>query len=255
MTDRTCLSYWFPILQKAGLPVPRTEIVRTECRLWEILDGQMPEGWKEFLAELRTAVDKIGVPAFLRTGQTSGKHRWKRTCFLTDAAKLQDHVADLIEFSALADFMGLATDVWAVREMLPTEPLCVLPAYGEFPLVKEVRCFVRGGEVVCWHNYWPEKAIYEGFLRRGRSLNSEGRSLPQNYADIVRATHDLNTKSFLPLAKRVAEAFAGDGAWSVDLLPTKDGRWFWFVTDMAEASKSFHWEGCEHAASFASRRA
>lgn len=35
-------------------------------------------------------------------------------------------------------------------------------------------------------------------------------------------------------------------AWSVDVLETRRG---WFVTDMAEAARSFHWPGCEHAGS------
>lgn len=47
----------------------------------------------------------------------------------------------------------------------------------------------------------------------------------------------------------VLAAHAGSvvgGAWSVDILETERG---WMVTDMAEAHKSFHWEGCPHAGS------
>ena len=43
--NRNCLSYWFPKLLAAGVPVPRTEIVKTDAELIAILDGQLPDGW------------------------------------------------------------------------------------------------------------------------------------------------------------------------------------------------------------------
>ncbi len=48
----------------------------------------------------------------------------------------------------------------------------------------------------------------------------------------------------LSLARRVADLFNGDGAWSVDLLPTERG---WFITDMAIMERSFHWPDCPYA--------
>lgn len=251
--NKTCLSYWFPKLLDGGLPVPKTEIVKTNVDLVSLFDGEDPEGWPAFLEEMKGAVRKIGLPCFLRTGQSSGKHRWKHTCHLTDVDLLPWHIASLVEWSHVVDFFGLAHDVWVVRELLPTKPLCVLPAYGDFPLVPEARCFVSDGKVSCWHPYWPEQAIREGFpyapMEPGSQLVDEEawearRELPDNFAEIVRSAHDLPANEFLPLAQRVADVFKGDGAWSVDLLPTERG---WFVTDMAEAKKSFHWEGCEMA--------
>ncbi len=41
------------------------------------------------------------------------------------------------------------------------------------------------------------------------------------------------------LASRAGAAIGG--AWSVDILETTRG---WFVTDMAEAHKSYHWPTC-----------
>ncbi len=150
----------------------------------------------------------------------------------------------------MVDFLGLPTDVWAVRELLPTRPLCHLPCYDGMPLVPEVRCFIENGEVVCWHPYWPEGAIREGFPREcenPRSLLDPSvpavfrSKLPENFEEIVRACHDLDPSEFLPIAQRVADHFRADGAWSVDLLPTDRG---WFVTDMALAEESFHWPEC-----------
>ena len=46
MTDDAlcCLSYWFPLIERAGLPVPKTEIVHS-CELVGLLDGEKPDGF------------------------------------------------------------------------------------------------------------------------------------------------------------------------------------------------------------------
>ena len=161
MIDRNCLSYWFPKLVDAAIPVPRTEIVTTDLELIRVLYGR-PSGpdaeafdaaYRAFLREVAHHADSIGFPCFLRTGQTSGKHEWKNTCFLPDAEQIMKSVPALIEFSALADMMGLRTNVWAIREYLPVEPVAVLPRYGDMPLVPEMRCFINKGEILCTHFY------------------------------------------------------------------------------------------------------
>ena len=38
--------------------------------------------------------------------------------------------------------------------------------YGNMPLVKEVRAFIRGGQVVCAHPYWPPGAVALDDTRR-----------------------------------------------------------------------------------------
>lgn len=238
MSDRTCLSYWLPKLQDAGLPVPRTEIIRTGVELTALLDGQMPFGFATFLASMRDATDRMGYPCFLRTGQTSGKHQWKDTCFLADPAKLGQHIANLVEFSALADFMGLQTNVWVVREMLPVTPVFVLPRYGFMPLVREVRCFIKGGKVICSHNYWPLVPI-----RDGLETPDTGRAMVLfDDADLLK-----DSERWMPLAQRAAKVFASDGPCPVDLLETKRGM---YITDMAEAAVSYHWPDCPHTKEF-----
>lgn len=102
---KACLSNWFPMIAAARLPVPKTRIIRTDCRLDEFLDGEEPKGIFDFILTLREAVGEIGLPAFLRTGQTSGKHEWKDTCLLTGntTTMLYEHVANIVEYSALAE--------------------------------------------------------------------------------------------------------------------------------------------------------
>lgn len=252
--DRNCLSYWFPRLLAAGLPVPRTKLLTMpeDCAaaIWAVLDGKCSKEQEQsidsFAGQLADAADEValGYPLFLRTGQFSGKHNWKETCFVAERKSLGRHVVTLAEMSEMFGMFGeLPWTVWAVRELLPTKPVCTLPNYGDFPLVPEARCFVRDGKVVCWHSYWPDKSIAAGFPVAGGLRDDDARELPSNFADIVRAAHDLDQSAFMPLAETVAKAFKGDGGWSVDLLPTERG---WFVTDMAIAERSFHWPECPH---------
>lgn len=243
MSERTCISYWLPKLQAAGIPTPRTEIIPCDFDLSLLLDGKTPEGFDDWLGVLSDAVFRMGTPCFLRTGQGSGKHNWRNTCYVADRAKLASHVASLVEWSHTVDFLGLPHDVWAVREMLPTSPVAVLDAYGNMPLVPEWRGFVRDGKVVCVHFYWPAKAICQGF-----------RSEPPNIGDIIEQSRcgGWIAPEATRLLDAAAIAFDGDGAWSVDVLQTRRG---YFVTDMAEAARSWHWPGCEHAESFKSKEA
>lgn len=241
--DRNCLSYWFPRLRAAGLPVPRTVIVKTEVEAVSPLDGTMPTA---FLKLLRAAGDKVGWPAFLRTGHTSGKHWWKRTCYVPSADRVARHVLALWEFSACAGEMGLPADVWCMRELLPTKPVFTAPAYGNMPICREFRAFVDGADVTCLHPYWPEEALMQGFpSEQGSNDWGEGESaydVPDDFEEKYAAlTHLRDDEETLV---RTLAGFAGaalGGAWSVDVLDTDRG---WYVTDVAEAARSFHWEGC-----------
>lgn len=256
--DKTCLSYWFPKLESAGLPVPGTRIVAfydraTHTGLGRMMDGELPdEAGQAFLTKLADAVAEIGCPCFLRTGLTSGKHDWKRTCYLTHADRLMQHVASLIEFSECADMLGLNWNVWAVRELLPTMPLCMLPCYGNMPLCREFRCFLDGDKIMCCHPYWPRGAVERGFPMANTDEPPTGvwdmsgpRALPADfdhlYSRVCLLGSDERT-TVMELAAKVGAAVGG--RWSVDILETQRG---WYVTDMAEMHKSYHWEGCENA--------
>lgn len=232
--DKTCLSYWFPKLEAAGLPVPRTILVEMSNEafrdVFRVFDGQdTTEVSRPFFDALRAATDAIGYPCFLRTGQTSGKHAWKNTCFLPDPKSLERHVVNIIEFSECVSLVGLPCNVWVAREMLPTKPLGVVPGYGNMPLCREFRFFVADGEVKCWHHYWPLESLEQG----GADLSLyDSLSSTDGYTEAV------------TLAHRAARAI--EGAWSVDVLETERG---WYVTDMAEAKKSYHQEDCEELSS------
>jgi hypothetical protein len=231
--DRNGLEWWFPRIEAAGLPVPKTIIIDAGeewYRICAILDGENPPGFSELRDKIAAAGDEVGWPAFLRTGQGSGKHQWKDTCFLPTYESIPSHVARLIEWSETVDMMGLPYRYWAVREMLPTMPVCKLTAYGDFPLCREFRFFTKGGKVQCQHEYWPADSIEQG----EPNCDFDESSLRMRSGDMEILTQ---------LAVRAAAACPEED-WSIDFLWTRRG---FFLTDMAIASRSFHWEGCEFA--------
>lgn len=281
--DPTCLTFWYPKLLAAGLPVPKTITIDAGPD-WPHMLGALdsPERHpvehargaaliEPVVAGIRAAADQLGgYPVFLRTGQTSGKHSWDRCCYLTESSAVPRHVAALIEFSEMADFMGLCYRYWCVREFLPTIPQAVLPAYGNMPVCREFRFFAhssnRGGTVDCFHEYWPRKSLEQGFPRKRCPAPPKG-AVSLLTETTLEAAHDLppdfdelcRNLSWLPacftsvlcaLARAAAQALGG--AWSVDILETRKG---WFITDMAEAGKSFHWPECPNAKEFARERA
>jgi len=237
--NRNCLSYWYPRLRAAGLPLPATMIVRTEVPLIELCDGQAPDGFDAFLQALHAAADGLGgYPVFLRTGQGSGKHDWKRTCFVQAAEELPAHVAALVEWSESVDFLGLPWNVWAVRQFLRLP--APFTAFGGMPVAPEWRFFVRDGQVVCRHFYWPADSIQHW---RGEP------ELPANWQAMLEDMQQVRAAD-AALLQRIAEraGAALGGAWSIDLCRDRDGT-YW-LTDCAEAARSFHWPGCPQAASF-----
>jgi hypothetical protein len=237
VTDKTNLSYWFPLIRDVGLPVPRTEIIEMPedvwMEAWQMFDGvafdAIPK-YKAWAEDFEKRVNAFGRPLFLRTGHTSGKHNWKETCAITPESSVMHHLYNIIEFSEIAGMMGeLPWRNWVLREMLPVKPYGVCRRYGDMPVVREFRVFVDGGKVECHHPYWPTKALQDGGVFMAE--------------DVLRRFHNFNDddelKRVLGLASDAGKAVGG--RWSVDMLETDRG---WFVTDMAEAEKSYHWEGC-----------
>lgn len=243
--EMNCLSYWFPkIVGIPGIKTPRTEIVQTKLPLWSLCDGKAPEPtdgetWHGFLDGLAEIAMRVGGggPVFMRTGQGSGKHEWRDTCFIGDATRetIGQHVCQLVEWSELVDMLGLPTNVWVIRELLPTKP--VFTAFRGMPITKERRYFIKDGKTVCRHPYWPAEAF-------------EGRSqAPAGWRDALEVMNNPTLEEWAELTElsdRVGAVIGGD--WSIDWLMTERG---WYLTDMAVAGDSYHWAGCAKAELFA----
>ena len=235
--EKTALSYWFPQIEAAGIPVPRTKILHmpkaAQQSIWHAFDGKddpdSNDAMKVFIGHVAEAAVEFGYPAFLRTDHTSGKHEWDRCCFLKSRDDIAQHLFNLAEYSEIVDLMGLPWDAWVVREFLPTKPLGRCPRYGNMPICREFRFFVDDGHVRCWHPYWPEFSL------------EQGGAIFENADYDALSLVDVDEEcGLIALAEKAGRAVGG--AWSIDILYTKRG---WYVTDMAEAANSWHeWPDC-----------
>ena len=156
MIDINALSHWFPKIEAAGLPVPKTVLVKmpldAQKLIWAGFDGEegAPEqnqAGREFFAEIESAARAMGLPCFLRTDHTSAKHEWEKTCFISDPFQIPGHVFAIAEYSEMAGIMGLPWHTWAVRELLPTIPLGTCPRYGHMPQPKRRGGYNSGGSI------------------------------------------------------------------------------------------------------------
>lgn len=234
-TKQSCMSYWYPILKKIpNIRTPKTFILKGVNRvpndLFNILDGRKPKHWGRFIELLAHEISKLGKPpVFLRTGHTSNKHSWNKTCYLADMKYLEAHVMELIEFSANAGMLGLPVNVWVVREFLDIgDDNLMLIGYDGMPVLKERRYFIEKGKVVHRQPYWPKDAVrlgipaQEGWEEMLADLNK------QSVSEI---------KLLTTLSEIVGESFPE--YWSVDWLNVKDK---WYLTDMARGELSYRYE-------------
>lgn len=222
--------YWYPKIKDLDIPQPKTEImeINTDREKWvEFVDGKtIPFN----LQELKKICNKFGYPVFVRTDNASGKHNWKNTCFIDNENKLLPNLSGIIEFSLMADIMGLAIDAIVVREYIPMKTLFTA-FWGDMPVNPEIRFFVNNGKILCWHWYWVEEAIENPSDNEWKIKLENAKKEVLNYE--------------LEQLKRYAETVAKclDGYWSIDFCKAEDGRWI--LIDLAEGLKSWHPENCE----------
>jgi len=242
--DRNCLSYWFPKVAELKIPVPKTVIVHNPpgLELIEFLEdfkGVSTKAkllFRQLILDLEKAADMFGYPVFLRSGLTSAKHGFAKTCHVRKASELPKHVLEIVLFSHMASFLGLATDVWAVRKML--HPRVYFQAFNGLPISLEVRVFAEENKgVVCHHPYWPVEAF--------EKLPAD--SFPDDWKErIGRLYYNYETyltKEVMGNSAKIANWIGG--AWSIDWLWDQPSG-HWFMIDMAVAKDSWHWPGCEH---------
>lgn len=230
--EQTRLSYWFPLIEAAGLPVPKTRIINIDDNddLARIAYGEPSRSLAPLAEQIRTAALEVGGPPFfLRTDYTSGKHDWKDTCFVTELSLVEHHVVNLVEFSECVDLIGLPTDVWVVREMLNTQPL--FRAFrGDMPITREFRYFVRDGEIEHVQSYWPEAAL-ENHVNMPEGCTN---ILWREMLTVASYLYDKERAVLDDLTRKASAAVPG--YFSVDWLETVD-RGFVLI-DMAEGDKS-----------------
>jgi len=258
--NKTCLSYWYPKICDL-VPTPNTIIVDASevditihqeyCELkhrneldkigseFVVIrskeEGELAEmNWNRLVGKVIESALKISPagPWFLRTGLTSGKHDFNRTCYVTDIEKIEYHMGSLVCFSQLCDMFGLEISKFVVREYLPVKPVFKCKAYGCMPVIREIRVFVDGGRVAYFQPYWPADAI-----RQGHPDDPE-------WEKKIHLVQDFSSYDYARVFGLAAACgYACTGRWSVDILETDRG---WMVTDMAEAEKSYGYDSAKY---------
>jgi len=227
--DKSSMFYWYPKIKYLDIPQPKTEMYRFNEGEFKIL--QREEGIpKSIFENILPLTEKIGFPLFMRTDNSSCKHGWKKTCYVPSIDKLDNHIMELLTNSAMQGWMSYCDKGLALRKYVPL--ITKFTAfYGEFPVNKERRYFIKDGRLQCRHPYWYPDAIENpSVVNWSALLDGLNRETPQEVL--------LLTK----YAQKVADIF--DGYWSVDFAKGKNGKWY--LIDMAEGEKSFHWLECKY---------
>lgn len=230
-TNRTCLSFWFPRLQKWKRMMPETEIVHTDLNMiYTCTNDPAPEGWHEqyeaLVESIATAADKLGYPCFLRTGHTSGKHGYLDTCHVPDRASIAARIRNLVEYSEMADLIGLPTSVWVVRKMLALES--AFTAFNGLPIAREFRAFAENGKLIGIMPYWPADAIDD------HATGDEWKEALSRQNTLVSAEREHLAKTARAMSKVLP------GPYSIDFAQSINSKW-WMI-DAAEAEKSYGWD-------------
>ena len=93
---------------------------------------------------------------FLRSDETSHKHDWADSCYVTSDDGVEKGIKSIYEFTLMVMF-GLDFHGIAVREFLKLKT--GFHAFNGMPIAREFRFFIRDGEVLCRHPYWPPASI------------------------------------------------------------------------------------------------
>ncbi len=227
---------WYPKVSSL-LPTPKTVMMELtgeeHDQVYGMLDGEaMSKGLEErILCHAR----EIGFPLFMRSDQGSGKHYWEDTCYVEKEADLFGHLCRLVEWHAMAGFFGLDFDALVFREFIPLQSGFM--AFAGMPVAIERRYFVRDGQVVCHHPYWPEDAIH-------------GNNLPDDWkARLARMSVEPREEVYLLMDLAARFGQVNPGYWSVDFAKAKDttrGAQGWYLIDAARGEISWHPDNCPH---------
>lgn len=230
LEDESSLLNWYPKIQ-GKIPTPSTFILNLSIEeissLYGLLDGRtLP---KTLEKKIEGMADKMSEPFFLRSDQASGKHEWKNTCFVQDRTKIIRHITRLVEWHAMADMMGVRFNALVFREYLPLQSK--FTAFNDMPVAPEWRYFVRDGQPICRHFYWPDDAIVNPSIKNWEPVLHNMQWCKPEEDKIIAGYATLFAKN-------------NPGFWSVDFALTRDSGWV--MIDAARGELSWHPAECDH---------
>lgn len=244
---KNSLLYWYPKVQKLGIPTPKTEwvimpseIARKALEAEDEKDKGVPR-FRKILDEIKKVAKSIGYPVVIRTDIASAKHDWEKAAFVRFEREMDSHVFKTIEHNEMADMLGLNYGAMVVREFLELD-WRFKAFFGNMPVARERRYFVKDGSVLCRHPYWIEESIQDAHKDNGiqsELLGYRYHRLPNQW-QILLAQLNTQTEDEVRVLIQYAYKIANDfeGYWSVDFACTRDGKWV--LIDMANGYASYH---------------
>lgn len=226
----TCFTYWFPEVERLGIPHPRSLVIdfpdELSCLLLDERYDQAAEGMTQVIESIRAFGAEVGYPLFIKNSLFSGKHEWLNTCFIAEGASDEQISRQITWLTHLWCMVGgdLALHL-VVREFINAAP--VFHAFGGMPVTAEYRLFATAGQLNGWQPYWPEKAIQSPDAADWAEKLSAIAVPSEDELDQMRAWAEDVTRRL-------------GGYWSVDFLRDRDGKLY--LIDMAEGEKSFKCE-------------
>jgi len=225
---------WYPLV-KDIMNTPKTVMI--PLTKWfedteNIINGGRDPVWDKLLGKAEGAADGFGYPVFLRSDEASNKHDWLNSCFIQKKEDVARGIRNILEFTEMV-FFGLSFKGVVVREFLKLKT--GFHAFSGMPIAREFRFFVREGDVLCMHPYWPPAAIRRAdredwlpVLRKMSRIDDVEETLLRTYSrEIAQAVKGVNPPHDF---------------WSIDFCETADG--YWYLTDMARGEDSYHWGTC-----------
>ena len=179
----------------------------------------------------------------------SVKHAWFASSFVTNAEMLTMSVSSIVEELVLnIPFGDYAIDEWAVREVIPFEPLMF--KHNGHPIGREVRIVIADDTGVVFP-YWPIDSLAGAKSTDGRELSLRDKAALLGAA--LRQTQDSDMAELAEWSQRIVRELGG--AWSVDWLWCDAVRG-WVLIDMALAAESWKpdaqdygaWDECRRLA-------
>ena len=220
---KNSLIYWYDKIKNLEIPQPKTIILKLSAKVRREFYEGFPVG---LLEQIKPITKELDYPLFVRSDLYSGKHGWERTCFIENEDHLESNIYNLIE----DNLCGLPYTALVFRKYIFLEA-GFKAFWGNMPVAKERRYFLRDGKVQCHHPYWPIDSI------RNPSMENWKKILKKQNKEIKSEIKFLSNYVIM-----VGEVL--DGYWSIDFAFGRDKKWY--LIDMALGDDSYHWIDCKY---------
>lgn len=227
MVYLTSMLYWYPRIRNLGIPQPKTRIYKLTKRELKIFyNEQFPS---TLMKNIKPIISEFSYPLFVRTDFASGKHGWEDTCFVENEEKLSRNIFGVVVENLIADLFGLPFEALVFREYIPLDA-GFKAFYGNMPVAKERRYFIKDNQIQCHHPYWPKDSIRTPDKEDWERIIEEQNKEAENEIKLL--------SNYCLMVSNVLE-----GYWSIDFAYGQDKDWY--LIDMALGDDSFHWLKCE----------